>query len=142
MELLTIYTPTYNRITLLERLYNSLLDQTCKDFIWMIVDDGSNDNTKEIVEKWLKNENGFKIEYFYKENGGVHTARDFAYTHCKTDLLVSIDSDDWLVNNAVEIIIDFWKENGKKEYAGVFGKCMLSNGDNIGTDFPEVKATT
>lgn len=141
-KLLTIYTPTYNRIALLKRVYKSLLNQSSKNFIWMIIDDGSDDNTKEIVEEWLKNEKGFKIEYFYKDNEGVHTARDFAYSHCNTELIVSIDSDDWLVNNAVETIEKFWKEKGKEEYAGIFGKCIFENGNEIGTKFPNIKALT
>ena len=69
----TVFTSTYNRGYCLNRCYNSLLRQSVKDFEWIIIDDGSNDNTKEIVAEWIKRDNKFKIRYFYKENGGLHT---------------------------------------------------------------------
>ena len=69
---ITVFTPTYNRAHTLIRTYESLVRQTCKDFIWLIIDDGSIDNTLESVESWKKNSNGFEIRYIYKENGGMH----------------------------------------------------------------------
>ena len=72
MILLTIFTPAYNRAHTLSRTYKSLLDQDCKDFIWMIIDDGSTDHTKELVREWQEKDNGFEIQYIYKENGGMH----------------------------------------------------------------------
>ena len=66
MQTLTVFTPTYNRADLLQRGYEALCRQTCNDFIWMIVDDGSIDNTKEVVERWMEENDKFKIEYYYR----------------------------------------------------------------------------
>ena len=73
---LTIFTPAYNRAHTLPRTYESLLQQDCKEFIWLIVDDGSQDNTAELVRQWQSQDNGFEIRYIYKENGGMHTAHN------------------------------------------------------------------
>ena len=76
MTLLTVFTPAYNRARTLPRTYQSLLSQECKDFIWLIVDDGSTDQTKKLVQSWQLKNNGFEIQYIYKENGGMHTAHN------------------------------------------------------------------
>ena len=70
---LTVFTPSYNRAHTLGRTYMSLCRQTCKDFEWLIIDDGSTDNTRDVVQEWLFADNGFRIQYVYKENGGLHT---------------------------------------------------------------------
>lgn len=100
---LTIFTPTYNRAYILDKLYNSLKEQTDKNFIWLIVDDGSTDDTTELVEKWQK-ENKIKIEYYKKLNGGKHTAIDFANEVCKTKYIACVDSDDYLDKTGVETV--------------------------------------
>ncbi len=101
---LTIFTPTYNRCELLKKAYNSLLNQSSKNFVWLIVDDGSSDNTKKEVEKWIK-EDKIKIRYYYKSNGGKHTAFNFMLDVIDTDyVLVSLDSDDVLIPTCVEEI--------------------------------------
>ena len=74
MATLTVFTPLYNRINTLKRTYESLKRQTSKDFVWLIIDDGSTDNPYEIIKEWIKINNGFEIKYVYKENGGMHTA--------------------------------------------------------------------
>ena len=79
MEFLTIFTPAYNRAHTLPRTYESLCAQDCKDFIWLIVDDGSTDNTSKLVKEWKGKENGFEIQYINKENCGMHTAHNTAY---------------------------------------------------------------
>ena len=71
---MTIFTPTYNRRKEIINLYNSLQMQTCKKFEWLVVDDGSTDNTKELFEKWIQEDNDFVIRYFYQNNGGKHRA--------------------------------------------------------------------
>ena len=68
MATITVFTPTYNRAHTLMRTYESLLRQGNKDFIWLIVDDGSGDNTAELVNQWKAADNGFEIKYIYKEN--------------------------------------------------------------------------
>lgn len=103
---LTHFTPTYNREKLLHKLYESLLNQTNKNFVWMIVDDGSVDNTKEIVEKWKK-EKKINIEYFYKENGGKNSAMELAFEKCQTEYVCIVDSDDFLSNDATEVIYKY-----------------------------------
>ena len=84
MTFLTVFTPTYNRAHTLGRTYESLCKQKCKEFIWLIVDDGSTDQTKELVRKWQKQDNGFEIQYIYKENGGMHTANNTSYANIRT----------------------------------------------------------
>ena len=74
----TVFTPAYNRAHTLPRTYESLCRQSCKDFVWLIVDDGSSDGTRALVEEWQTRDNGFPIRYIYKENGGMHTAHNTA----------------------------------------------------------------
>lgn len=102
MEELTIFTPTFNREKLLTKAYNSLLNQTNKNFIWLIVDDGSTDKTINLINEWI-NEGKIKIEYYKKKNGGKHTAYNYAleYIHTKY-VLICLDSDDYLMYDAVE----------------------------------------
>lgn len=111
----TVFTPTYNRVNTLPRVYNSLLNQTYKEFVWLIIDDGSTDNTKKLIQEWI-NEKKLLIEYHYKENGGKHTAMRWAYQLAKTKYLVAIDSDDELNPDAVDT---FKKEWEKIEDAGL-----------------------
>ena len=144
MAFLTIFTPAYNRAYTITRTYESLLKQQCKDFIWMIIDDGSTDNTKELVEKWKNKENGFEICYIYKENGGMHTAHNVAYENIDTELYVCIVSDDCLSENAVQKILEKWKKIKNFGYAGIVGlDADMNTGEIIGTDFPDnMKDTT
>ena len=144
MAFLTIFTPAYNRAYTITRTYESLLKQQCKDFIWMIIDDGSTDNTKELVEKWKNKENGFEICYIYKENGGMHTAHNVAYENIDTELNVCIDSDDCLAEYAVQKMLEKWKKIKNFGYAGIVGlDADMNTGEIIGTDFPDnMKDTT
>lgn len=137
---LTIFTPSYNRADLLSRCYESMKRQTNKEFIWMIIDDGSTDNTALMVNEWLKKPLDFSIEYYYKENGGLHTAYNEAIRHIKTKLCVCIDSDDFMPDDAVEIILSFWKENGSDEYAGIVGLDYYLGGEMIGDPLPNQKS--
>lgn len=137
---ITVFTPAYNRADLLKRCYESMCRQTNKNFIWMIIDDGSTDNTKEVVDLWMLNNNGFEIQYYYKENGGLHTAYNEAIEHIDTELCVCIDSDDYMPDNAIEIILDFWKKNGSDEYAGIVGLDYTLDNHVIGDLLPEKKS--
>ena len=96
--ILTIFTPAYNRAHTLLRTYESLCRQSCKAFIWLVVDDGSTDNTAALVQQWQSRDNGFEIQYIYKENGGMHTAHNVAYANIHTELNTCIDSDDMLAD--------------------------------------------
>lgn len=137
MITLTVFTPAYNRAYSLPRTYQSLLDQSCKDFIWLVVDDGSTDNTAELVREWQKRDNGFEIRYIYKENGGMHTAHNTAYENIDTELNVCIDSDDYMPDDAVEKIINCWKQYGSDAYAGIIALDIDSEKKQvIGTELP------
>ena len=139
---LTIFTPAYNRAHTLPRTLDSLKRQQNKNFIWLIIDDGSTDNTKELVDKWLKEDYGFEIKYIYKENGGMHTAHNVAYQNIDTELNVCVDSDDCLADDAVNKILNFWNKNKKDCYAGIIGLDADLNGNLIGKDLGNIKETT
>lgn len=139
---ITVFTPAYNRARTLPRTYESLKKQGNKNFIWLIIDDGSTDNTKELVEKWISEENDFTIRYIYKENGGMHTAHNVAYQNITTELNVCIDSDDCLAENAIDKILTFWNKNKNNKYAGIVGLDSDLNGNLIGKDFDNLKETT
>lgn len=144
MPILTIFTPAYNRAHTLPRTYASLRRQDCKDFIWLVVDDGSSDNTAELVKNWQARETEFEIRYIYKENGGMHTAHNTAYENMDTELNVCIDSDDTLADGAVRCILDLWATVDHRKYAGIIGlDADMNTGKVIGTSFPEnMKETT
>ena len=137
MATLTVFTPAYNRAHTLPRTYESLCQQKCKDFIWLIVDDGSQDNTAELVRLWQARDNGFEIRYIYKENGGMHTAHNTAYEHIDTELNTCIDSDDKLAPDAVEKILRKWDQVKDQGYAGIIGLDADFEGKIIGKGFPE-----
>lgn len=139
MAPLTVFTPTYNRANLLLRCYESMKRQTCKDFIWIIIDDGSTDNTRDLAKQWLKEKNDFIIQYYYKENGGLHTAYNEAISHIETELCVCIDSDDYMPDDAVEKILLFWDSNGSKKVAGIVGLDYDLEDNIIGDPLPEQK---
>ena len=136
MEFLTIFTPAYNRAHTLPRTYESLCAQDCKDFIWLIVDDGSTDNTSKLVKDWKGKENGFEIQYIYKENGGMHTAHNTAYENIHTELNVCIDSDDRMPLGAVGKIKKTWELIRNSGYAGIIGLDSDFDGNIIGKGFP------
>ncbi len=139
---LTVFTPTYNRAYTLHLCYESLKRQTCKDFIWLVIDDGSTDNTKQLVYSWIE-ENVVTIQYYYQENQGMHGAHNTAYKLVDTELNVCIDSDDYMADEAVEKIITFWKIHGSNQYAGIVGLDATPDGKVIGTQMPEgLKADT
>ena len=139
MKPITVFTPAYNRADLLPRCYESIVHQTSKNFIWLIIDDGSTDNTKELVKGWIRETQDLEIQYYYKENGGLHTAYNEAIAHIETPLCVCIDSDDWLPEDAIEKILNFWKKNGSNEVAGIVGLDYTSDGKVIGDLLPEQK---
>ncbi len=100
---ITIFTPTYNRAYILPILYRSLLDQTNKEFEWLIVDDGSTDDTKNLIDQYIQ-ENKIPIRYFSQENQGKHVAINKGALNAKGLLFMTVDSDDLLVDNAIEIL--------------------------------------
>ncbi len=140
---ITIFTPSYNRAYTLPRLYQSLKIQPCKDFLWLIIDDGSTDNTAELVKSWQAEDNGFEIRYIYKPNGGMHTAHNTAYENINTELNICIDSDDALADDAIGKIIRFWGKYGDDKHAGILALDADFDGNIIGKGFVEgLKETT
>ena len=130
--MLYIFTPTFNRGYRLSYLYDSLCNQTNKNFIWLIVDDGSEDSTKEIVSNYIK-ENKVSIVYLYKRNGGKHSAYNLAMRYMQpSDYHVCVDSDDWLLEDAVEIIFkDLESLTLSNRYVGlVYPRYSLNQGNN------------
>ena len=139
--MITIFTPSYNREKELKILYNSLLKQNYNDFEWLIVDDGSSDNTKKYITS-LKKENKIKINYVYKENGGKQSAYNKGLEETKGDIFLCIDSDDCLKENILKTIADdFKKISSKKDIGGViYLQSYITNKDKIiGTEFPQDK---
>ncbi len=136
MKKLTVFTPTYNRAYCLHYCYESLKRQTCKDFVWLIIDDGSNDNTKELVSSWIK-ENNIPIIYHYQQNQGMHGAHNTAYELINTELNVCIDSDDFMTDDAVEKILTFWNKYGSDKVSGIIGLDSYFDGTIIGTRLPD-----
>lgn len=137
MKKITVFTPTYNRAFCLGQLYNSLVKQTDTNFCWLIIDDGSTDNTKELVASWIA-EHKIEIRYVYQENQGMHGAHNTAYSLIETELNVCIDSDDYLTGNAIELILNKWKSiSNKTKVAGIVGLDVFKTGDVVGDKFSE-----
>lgn len=136
---ITVFTPTYNRAYIINNLYESLKKQTIKDFEWIIVDDGSEDNTTEIVEMFKK-EGIIDIKYIKKQNGGKHTALNKGIENANGELFLTIDSDDILIENGLEILIDKWDcIKSKEDTCGIMALYSYKNGECVGSKFPKEK---
>ena len=143
MKKLTVFTPTYNRKKLLPRVYKSLVDQTDTDFVWLVVDDGSDDGTKELIEDYKK-EGRLEIRYFYQENGGKMRAHNKGVLLCETPLFVCLDSDDHFTKNAVNDILKAWEKIEKNDsFAGIIAHKGSDEGHTLyGERFPDDGDTT
>lgn len=117
---LTILTPAFNRGEHLRKLYDSLKEQTCMAFEWLVVDDGSTDDTQERLQEW-KREGLLKVRFIGKENGGKHTALNLGISMIRTTLTFIVDSDDWLPEKAVETILHY-----HEKYSNTPGLCGYS----------------
>lgn len=133
--MITIITPTYNRANFLTTLYNSLKLQTCKTFEWIIIDDGSSDHTLSVVDSFFS-EKKLNIMYIYQENKGKHFAINNAVQYVTTDLVFIVDSDDFLVSNAIGTIISDWDKH-KEEVIGLSYLRKHRNGNVIGDVFEQ-----
>lgn len=134
---LTILTPTYNRGNTLPNLYLSLKNQTNKNFEWIIVDDGSEDNTKKVVNNFISDSN-FKIKYIKKINGGKHTAINKGVENINSDFVFIVDSDDFIANNSVEIIYNTWsKYFNNPNISSLWFLIKDKNNEIIGDEFPK-----
>ena len=112
--MITVLTPSYNRAYILKNAYESLIDQKCKNFEWVIIDDGSTDNTKELVKEFI-NERKIDIRYYKKENGGKHTALNLGIEKAKGEYIIILDSDDKLMPNAISLINKYSKKYIKNQ---------------------------
>lgn len=125
-------TPTYNRAYTLPKLYDSLCNQMLKDFEWIVIDDGSTDETQSLVSEWINADNSFEITYKKKKNGGKHRAINDAVKIAKHDWFFIVDSDDFLTLNAVELIHIWLKTVENDEgFCGVAGLKGYSNTDEV-----------
>lgn len=133
---ITVFTPTYNRGYTIEKLYRSLQQQTFTDFEWLVIDDGSTDSTEELFKEWFNENNPFVIRYYKVENGGKHRAINKATDLAKGELFFIVDSDDYLVKDALESIIN-WEQTleNSESFCGISGNRGKSRSDYIGTTF-------
>ncbi|AXT55048.1 glycosyltransferase family 2 protein [Aquimarina sp. MMG015] len=143
MKTITVFTPTYNRAYCLHKCYESLIKQSNQDFVWLIIDDGSTDDTETLVASWIK-ERKIDIQYHYQENQGMHGGHNAAYRLTETTLNVCVDSDDCIGEEAIEKILVAWEKiKDKPEFAGLVGLDADHTGKLIGTKIPEhIKETT
>ena len=141
MPFISILTPTYNRGKLLLPLYDSLKNLTFKDFEWLIVDDGSEDDTEQYALSWIAHniENAeFPIRYIKKSNGGKHTAINRGVREASGELILILDSDDTLPEDSLATIAQYYEQcKGYKDCAGVCGLMAHHDGQLIGTGFPK-----
>ena len=138
MTFFTVFTPSYNRARTLHRVYESLQHQTFRDFEWLIVDDGSTDGTKSIVEAWQKEAN-FPIHYVWQENGHKKKAFNHGVSLAKGELFLTADSDDAFPPTALERFVHHWlaiPEHERIHFVGVCGLCQDTQGKIVGDAFP------
>ena len=131
---LTIFTPVYNRVHLIDRLYKSLQRQSDQRFIWLIVDDGSEDDLCRVVERY-RGEADFEIRYYYQKNQGKHIAHNTGVEKCDTELFFCVDSDDYLPDDAVEKIYAVHSANRSRRALGYYFRKMDTKGNISGGDF-------
>lgn len=138
-ELVTVFTPTYNRGDKLIRVYTSVLAQTYKNLEWLIIDDGSKDSTKEVVEQWRK-EKKVNIRYIYQQNRGKFWSIWNGLQEAKGEWFLIADSDDEFVPEAIETFLKYWKlteSNAKSEICGISGLCCWNDTKQMmGEPFP------
>jgi len=141
----TVLTPTYNRASTLHRVYESLTRQTCRDFEWLVIDDGSTDHTHDVVLAWQKQAD-FPIRYIWQKNQHKKTAFNRGVREAHGEFIVSLDSDDEMPSDALQILQDEWETipHAQREvYVGITGLCARPDGEVVGDTFPhdELDAT-
>jgi glycosyltransferase involved in cell wall biosynthesis len=133
---ITVFTPTFNRAYILGNLYKSLQKQTYTNFEWLVIDDGSTDNTNELFSSWKLENNKFPIQYYKVENGGKHRAINKGTDLATGELFFIVDSDDFLTEDALETIVKWESTIEKKEdFCGVSGNRGKNQNDFWGTTF-------
>ena len=134
--LITVFTPAYNRAHLLPRLFQTLKQQTNSSFEWIIVDDESSDDTETVVRQFTSEKTSFPIRYYKQNHGGKHRAINFAVRRAAGSYLFIVDSDDWLPENAIELIENWLQDiQGISDLCGVAGQKALADGKPVGNSF-------
>ena len=141
MKTLTVFTTTFNRAFCLNQLYQSLLSQTNNDFLWLLIDDGSTDTTKDLIASWIA-ENKIEIQYIYKKNEGMQSGHNTAYATITTELTICIDSDDYMPNDAVDLILTKWNQTKDSNVAGLIGLDAFKDGRIVGDKIPTTITTS
>ena len=142
--LLTIFTPAYNRGYCIDKLYQSLISQTDKNFEWIVVDDGSTDSTQQLIESFIE-EGKIDVRYYRQDNGGKHTAINRGVANARGEFFFIVDSDDYLTPTAVEDILGYASQIAdNKSFAGVSGLRIRPDGTPIsrGINAPAIDATS
>ena len=136
--MITVLTPTYNRSYILKNAYNSLLTQTNLNFEWVIVDDGSTDDTSFLVKSWVEETKKFKIRYYKKTNGGKHRAVNYGISKSMGEYILILDSDDYLTPDAISFVLNHLDEVSDENFAGLSGLKGWDNENNvIGNQHPD-----
>jgi glycosyltransferase involved in cell wall biosynthesis len=134
----TVFTPTYNRVHTLGRVYGSLQKQTLRDFEWLIVDDGSSDDTFELIQSWQR-EADFPIRYFRQDHQGKHIAFNRGVQEAYGELFLLIDSDDEFLSEALERFLHHWESipmDQREQFVGVTALCIDQNAKLVGDPYP------
>jgi glycosyltransferase involved in cell wall biosynthesis len=134
----TVFTPTYNRAHTLPRVFDSLRAQASRDFEWLVVDDGSTDNTPELISSWSTKAD-FPVRYFRQVNSGKHIAHNFAVREARGEFFMVLDSDDALETRALERLHVIWQEipvAGRTGFCAVGGLSRDQHGKIVGDPFP------
>ncbi len=135
----TVFTPAYNRAHTLHRVYDSLCRQSYRDFEWLVIDDGSTDNTEALMREW-SNKANFSVRYYRQENRGKHYAFNRAVEKATGEFLLVLDSDDACVPETLQKFLNYWEEidaSERKKYVGVTVLCVDQNGNMVGDLFPQ-----
>lgn len=136
---ISVLTPSFDRAALLARLHASLQAQTFRDFEWLVVDDGSTDDTADVVTHWARR-SAFPIRLLRQPNAGKHAALNLGLSEVHADLCATIDSDDWYVPGALEVLLRRWEEippDRRRSFANVECRCETPDGRLVGTPFGE-----
>jgi glycosyltransferase involved in cell wall biosynthesis len=140
----SIVTPTFNRVETLSRAYSSLRAQTFANFEWVVVDDGSTDGTRDVVEQWSR-EARFPVRYIYQENAGKGAAENTGARVARGQFIVVLDSDDWLASRALDCFRRTWEQipaEARDQFSGVSALSAFSDGRVVGSPFPNAPLDT
>lgn len=140
--LFSVFTPTYNRAELISRVFDSLCAQTFRDFEWVVVDDGSDDDTTRVIEA-MREKADFPIVFKAHENRGKVQSINEGVDMAKGELFICFDSDDWCTDNALERLAEVWnglRTEQRDRYSGISCLKKYASGEIVGDDYSEMDA--